>query len=43
MLFFRIQRLSRVPLHYEEYLKSLLEQLIQSGNIREMGDNNDIG
>ena len=40
---FRKQRPSRVPLHYEEKLKSLLEQLIQSGIIREMGDDNEMG
>ena len=40
---FRKQRPSRVPLHYEEKLKSILEQLIQSGIIREMGDNNERG
>ena len=37
------QRPSRVPLHHQEKLEILLEQLCKAGIIREMGDDTEMG
>ena len=37
------QRPSKVPLHYQEKLENLLDQLCKTGIIREIGNENEMG
>ena len=37
------QRPSKVPLHYQEKLENLLEQLCKTGIIQEMGNDKEMG